>query len=400
VTGGIAPVVGFLGKSVYFTDLNEIGTASFRVAAGDLTLDVTSGDKFTSQAVSVPVTVAEGEDQTVPVSITTLSSPSKWRWFGADLHHHSDILDGVTAPEDLVRSQLAAKLDFTYVSDHDSFANNKTISDISKTRGVPFISGDEISPIWAHFNVYPVSLTQPATVDPAGTAKQIIDSAHAAGMLIAINHPYIAYGYFNAADQDTIPGGYCPDFDLIEIQSTTAGAGTSPDERTLARTYTLWNGNLTGANKKYYLTGGYDMHDVWSAAYLSGGTRTLVKIPQGKQLTQSNYLAGLKAGRSYVTMGPLVQPLNGLLFGDTVRVKQSQSQVTFSLKVSAAYGLKKVEVVREGTVVRSLTIGDDTKSETVTFSIGNAAKSWYSFIVEDTKGNRAITNPIWTRMVK
>jgi hypothetical protein len=398
VTGGIAPVVGFLGKSVYFTDLNTIGTASFRVAAGDLILAVSSGDKFTSKAVSVPVTVVEGEDQTVPISIKTLSTPSRDRWFSADLHHHSDILDGVTAPEDLVRSQLAAKLDFTYVSDHDSFANNATISDISKTRGVPFISGDEISPIWAHFNVYPVSLTKPVTVDPAGTAEQIIDSAHAAGMLIAINHPYIAYGYFNAADQDTIPGGYCPDFDLIEIQSTGADKGTSPDERTLARTYTLWNGNLTGENKKYYLTGGYDMHDVWSNDYLSGGIRTFVRIPAPLAKTQTNYLAGLKAGHSYITMGPLVQPLDGLQFGDTLTVKKSSARVTFSLNTAAAYGLKSVKLLREGKVVRTLSFDDDTTNDRVVFSVGNSAKSWYCFIVEDTLGNRAITNPVWTRM--
>ena len=400
VSGGIAPVVGFLGKSVFFTDLKKVGVASFKVAAGDLTLTVTSGDKFTSRAVTVPVKVVEGEDQTVPVKIKTVFAPSKYRWFGADLHHHSNILDGVTPPEYVVRSQLAARLDFTYVSDHDSFANSKAIRDISKKRGVPFISGDEISPIWAHFNVYPVSLTKPVTVDPTGTAKEIIDQAHAAGMLIALNHPYIAYGYFTADDVDAIPGGYCPDFDLIELQSTKVDQGTSPDERTLARVYTLWNGKLAGKNKKYYLTGGYDMHDVWSDDYMSGDVRTVVKIPASMTMTQNSYLAGLKAGRSYVTMGPLVRPLDGLLFGGTIAVKKSRGRVTFSLNAAAAYGLKRVEVVRQGKVVRSLSIGDNTTSERVTFSIRNATKSWYCFIVEDTKGNRAITNPVWTRMVK
>jgi len=400
VSGGIAPVVGFLGKSIFFTDLKKIGLASFNVAAGDLTLTVTSGDKFTSGAATVPITVVEGQDQTVPVKITTVFNPRAYRWFGADLHHHSNILDGVTPPEYVVRSQLAAKLDFTYVSDHDSFANSKAIFDLSRSRDVPFISGDEISPIWAHFNVYPVSLTKPVTVDPTGTAKQIIDQAHAAGMLIAINHPYIAYGYFRAADDGTIPGGYYPGFDLIELQSTRETGKDTPDELTLARTYTLWNDALAGKNKRYYLTGGYDMHDVWSEDYMSGDMRTFVKIPATVSVTQKNYLAGLKAGHSYVTMGPLVRPVNGLMFGNTLPVKTASPRVTFTLKVSAVYGLKKVDVIRNGDVVRSLGIHDSTKNETVTFSIRNTAKSWYCFIVEDKNGDRAITNPVWTRMVK
>lgn len=399
VAGGIPPVVGFLGKSVFYTDLTNVGTVTFNVAAGELELTVTSGDKFTSRAATVPVTVVEGQDQTVPVAIRTLLMPSQFRWFGGDLHHHSDILDGVTPPEDVVKSQLAARLDFTYLSDHDSYANNQAVHDISASRGVPFVSGDEISPIWAHFNVYPVSLSEPVTVDPAGTAQQIIDQAHAAGMLIAINHPYIAYGYFTAADNGMIPGGYSDDFDLIELQGTWAGAGASPDERTLARAWDLWDGAVAGENKKHYLTGGYDMHDVWSDYYMSGDVRTYVQIPQPQAVTQENFLAGLKAGHSYVTMGPLVRPLGGLTFGSTVNVNRSSAQVNFTLNASAAYGLAQIDLVRGGEVVRSVVVGDGAISKNVTFSVKNTSKSWYCFIVTDKEGRRAITNPVWTRMV-
>jgi len=399
VSGGIAPVVGFLGKSVFFTELDKIGVASFKVAAGDLDLTVSSGDLFTSRSVNVPVTVVEGEDLVVPVKIKTLFRPAAARWYSGDLHHHSDILDGVTPPEYVVRSQLAAGLDFAFLSDHDSYANNKTVRDLAKSRGVPFVSGDEISPIWAHFNVYPVSLTKPVTVDPSGTASQIIDAAHAAGMLIAINHPYIAYGYFSAADGATIPGGYDDDFDLIELQGTWVGDGSGPDERTLARVYDVWTGSLTGLNKRHSITGGYDMHDVWTD-WRSGDVRTYVKIPAPLAVNQKNFLAGLKAGHSYVSTGPLMRLQNGVTFGDTVGVKKAAGRVTFTLKAQAAAGLKSIQVVREGKVIRDLKIGDDTRGETVTFSMKNIAKSWYCFIVEDTQGNRAVSNPVWTKMVK
>ena len=397
VTGGIAPVVGFLGKSVFFTDLDKVGTASFKVAAGDITLNVTSGDKFTSKTVVRDLSILEGVDKSISVAVEAIFNPRAIRWFSADLHHHSNILDGVTPPRDLVQSQLAAKLDFTLVSDHDSIANNVVVRDLSKSRGAPFISANEVSPIWAHFVTYRVNLLTPVLVDPAGTAQQIFDQAHAAGMTISIAHPYIAYGYFTASDAGTIPGGYSDDFDFIELQSTRVTAkGTSADERTLAKTYELWTSALAGKAKKHYLTGGYDVHDVW--AHMSGGTRTFAKIPPDLAVNQKNYVAALKAGRAYVTTGPLLRPYY-FNFGDTKAVKKSNPRITFEIRGQAVYGLKKIEVVRNGTVVRSLTIGDDTTAERVVFSIKNLEKSWYCFIVEDVNGDRAISNPVWTKMV-
>jgi hypothetical protein len=397
VTGGIAPVVGFLGKSVFFTDLEKVGTASFKVAAGDITLNVTSGDKFTSKAAVRDLTIEEGVDRSINVAIETLFRPSLGRWFSADLHHHSNILDGVTPPRDLVQSQLAANLDLTLVSDHDSIANNLEVRTLSKSRGVPFISANEVSPIWAHFVTYRVNLLTPVLVDPAGTAQEIFDQAHAAGMTISIAHPYIAYGYFTADEADAIPGDYSDDFDFIEIQSTRVTAkGTSPDERTLAKAYELWTGTLTNQNKKHYLTGGYDVHDVW--AHMSGGTRTYAKIPLDLNVNQKNYVAALQAGRAYVSTGPLLRPYY-FNFGDTKAVKKSNPRITFDIRGQAVYGLKKIEVVRNGAVIRSLTFGDETTNERVVFSIKNVEKSWYCFIVEDVNGDRAISNPVWTKMV-
>jgi len=396
VTGGIPPLVGFLGKSTFFTDLTDVGTATFKLAPGTFTFNITAGDKFVSKAASIPVTVVAGQDPSIPVQMKTVFMPANHRWYAADPHHHSDILDGVSAPAAVVQSQLAARLDFTFVSDHDSFANNALIAQLSEARGVPFIGSDEISPIWAHFNVLPMSVDHPVTIDPAGTAKQIIDAAHAAGMVIAINHPYIAYGYFTAADAGTIPGGYDADFDLIELQSTAAGSGTSPDELTLQRTFGLWTSSLTGENKKYYLKSGSDVHDVWKD--VSGSIRQYAKIEMPKRLSQENYTQALLDGHSYVTEGPLVEPLGGLMFGDRKIVNRGHPSVTVSLHLAAVYSLKKIDVVSEGSVVETRSFSGTTTTEDVTFSYRPAKNTYYSFIVEDENGNRAVTNPVWVKV--
>jgi hypothetical protein len=401
VTGGTPPLIGYLGKSVFFTDLKKVGRAEFNVAPGDYTFIVTAGDSFTTKAAEVPVKVEAGKNTTVSVKIKRILNPEARRWFSADMHHHSNILDGITPPEYVVRSQLAAGLDFTYLSDHDSFANDAETAALSASRGVPFVPSDEISPIWAHFNVLPLSLKKPVTIDPTGTAQQIIDAAHEAGLIININHPYIAYGYFYADDQDSVPGGYSDDFDGVEIQSThVTKSGDSPDELTLARAMGLWTTSLTGENKRHYLNGGTDTHDVWS--WISGTTRTYVRIPAPLKLNAANFTAAVKAGHSYVTEGPLVQPLGGIMFGDTARISESRRVFPVSLKVSAVDGLKSVTVLRAGKVCRTVTFGDDTDttSDVVMFNLKSTAKTWYSFIVEDQDGHRAVTNPVWTKMVK
>lgn len=397
VTGGTPPLVGYLGKSVFFTDLLKVGRAEFNVAPGDYTLVVTAGDGFTTRAAEVPAKVQAGKDLKLAVKVRRIFNPGARRWFSADMHHHSNILDGITSPEFVVRSQLAAALDFTSLSDHDSFVNNKEMASLSASRKTPFISSDEISPIWAHFNVLPVSLKAPVTVDPTGTASEIIDAAHKAGMLITINHPYIAYGYFTAADEDAIPGGYDDAFDMIELQSTgVTQAGTSPDEKTLARAMGLWTTSMSGDNKRHYLVGSTDTHDVWS--WISGSTRTYAKIPLPLKKNQRNFIAAVKAGHSYVTEGPLVEPLGGKMFGRTLTIRKNRT-VPVSLRLSAVDGLKSVQLVKKGTVVRTLTFNSRTIRDVVSFHLKAGVDTWYSFIVEDQDGHRAVTNPIWTRMV-
>lgn len=63
--------------------------------------------------------------------------PNRQHWYGADLHHHGNVLEGVTPPEIVVRAQLATDLDLTFISDHDSTINHQTFAELSAKRGVP-----------------------------------------------------------------------------------------------------------------------------------------------------------------------------------------------------------------------------------------------------------------------
>ena len=283
------------------------------------------------------------------------------------------------------------------VADYDDSA--RAPAEMCGTGIRPRRGKDEISPVWAHFDVLPVSLRDPVTIDPAGTAQQIIDGAHDAGMMTSLNHPYIAYGYFTAADDGTIPGSYYAGFDTIELQSkAVTEAGNSPDERTLARTLGLWTSGLSGDNPRYYLVGSTDTRDVWSS--MSGAVRTYVNLPAPLARNQGNFIKALKAGHSYVTEGPLVEPLGGVVFGDTLKVRKSRAVLPFNLRVNAVDGLKSVTALKQGKAVQTRTFKEGTETAVAHFKLKTTAKTWFSFIIEDQDGHRAVTNPIWTRMVK
>ena len=255
---GQKPVVEYLGKHVFFTDLQPKGRAEITLAPGPYVLSVGSGAGFLSKALDVPVTVVSGQAQPLAVAVDRLFNPQKAGWYSADMHHHSDQEDGVTPPADLARSELAAGLDLLFVSDHDTTANHEVLQKIADERGVPFIPSIELSPSWGHFNAYPIKLGAPMTLEMSkATVQEVFAEAHRMGAeFIEVNHPYNpGEGYFASLDRGVATGGFDPDFNFLEIN----GSEPDHDDKSLAAAWKFW-----GQGKRYYLAAGSDTHDVWN----------------------------------------------------------------------------------------------------------------------------------------
>ena len=81
-----------------------------------------------------------------------------------------------------------------------------------------------------------------------------------------------------------------------------------------------------------------------------GTTRVYVNVPES--LTMERYLAGLKAGRSFVTNGPLLQfGVGGAAPGDVVPT--ADGAVSWELSVASAVPFERVEILVNGEVVWS-----------------------------------------------
>ncbi|MEP6548474.1 MAG: CehA/McbA family metallohydrolase [Gammaproteobacteria bacterium] len=385
ITEGQKPLVEFLGRKTFFTELEHKGEIDVQIAPGDYVFTVSAGGGFLADRQRIKLKVVPGEAQVVNVAVTPLFDPPMRHWYSADLHHHADQAEAVTPPPDLARAQLAAGLDLLFVSDHDSTLNHGTLQSIAERRGIAFIPGVELSASWGHFNAYPLKLGQKLAIDTGtATIDEIIKEARRQGAaVVQVNHPFIPYGYFTSVGAGVAPGGFNPTFDLVEIN-----AGAPADDVKVLRV--LWN--FWNAGHHYYLSAGTDTHDVWQDE--SGAVRVFAHIDGA--VSAEAFARSLKAGHGYVSFGPLVFP--SVMFGDELKVKPGEPFVLgFDLK--SVDGLKQAELIGGGSVLKTESFSGTPHEVHVDFPLATERAAWYSLIVEDKQGHKAYTDPIWVDAV-
>ncbi len=380
IAEGQTPLVGFLGKKTYFTELDRPGVREVSIAPGEYVFEVAHGKGFLAPARSVPVTVHAGETTTRTVGIERLTMPNDRGWYAADMHHHSDVLDGFTAPEYVVRSQLAAGLDLTLLSDHDTTANLERTAALSASRDVPFIPSIEISASWGHFNPYPIDPAAEYTLNSGEAPIQdiIAQRERLGAEAIQMNHPYIKYGYYTNAENGTATGGYFPRFDLMEVNAD------GEYEKTLRKAWDHWS-----HGERVYLSAGSDVHDVWKNR--SGEVRAYARVPG--ELNAEAFVTALRDGHAFVTFGPMVYP--DVDFGDDLKVARGEP-VRLGFDLAAANGLQSIRVIGDGgEVVAEQSFDDAPLSARSTFELPAAGDTFYAVVVEDAEGKKAYSNPVW-----
>jgi hypothetical protein len=386
IARGQVPVVQFLGRRTFFTELDRRGEVEVPIAPGAYVFRVSAGGGFLSRVEEVLVTIAPGNTADTKVAINRLFTPSAEHWYSADLHHHADQAEAVTPPDDLARSQLAAGLDLLFVSDHDSTANHRALQSIAERRGVVFLPGIELSPSWGHFNAYPWRLGEKLAIDTGtATVDAIFAEARSHGaMIIQANHPWIPYGYFASITSGVAPGGFNPAFDLIEINA----AVPDDDEKVLRSAWNFWN-----AGHRYYLSGGTDTHDVWLSD--SGSVRVYAYVDG--EVNADTFAHSLKSGHAYVSSGPLIRP--SVMFGDTLKVKPG-APFALGFDLQAVAGVAQADLISAGAILKTETFAAAPLQTHAEFPLSTPHSAWYALIVKDAAGHKAYTDPIWVDAVE
>ena len=425
VISGMTSEMKTLGGAVYFSDSqakDRYGLSFNMSQAEDITFTATYGGGYTSKPVTYTTDVtSKGVNHTFVID--QVIDPKAEGWYAMDNHNHSDFGDGSTSIEDLYSIQIAEQLDFNVVTDHDSRVHNQEMYDMAKADKRVFISGDEISPGWGHWNILniPFGSSDKMKLSPinpsVATPQDIIAMGHGFdNTIVNLNHPYSDYGFLR--NQESVNGGTkegWDGFDLLEIQSTLDLTGmeklsaadwknidrqhlnktipevyANQDMRTLISAMAFWNEGIPK-----YLNAGSDAHDAHSTTLYSGYIRLYAHLDS---YDLDTYLNALRAGNDYITMGPILFPDEKNMFGETISAKAGE-ELTLNLDVQAVNGMDKVYLWRNGVCIGTQELNGTTDRTTVTFKTPAAGGKnvWYSYTAVDSNGKWAVTNPIWVK---
>ena len=386
VKSGEKPVVEFLGRSVFFTELERKGRYEAPMAPGQYDLQVTSGGAFLGPAATLRLDVKPGQSVGAPVALSRLFDPPASGWYSADLHHHADQAEGVTPPEYLARSQFAAGLDLLFVSDHDSTANHAFLQRVAEQRGTALIPSMEISPSWGHFNGWPLQPQgQRLGIDTttASVDEVLAEARRQGAIVVQVNHPFISYGYFSSVANGVAPGGFHPGFDLLEINSDKI----DDDAKVTRALWQYWN-----AGQRYYLSAGTDVHDVWN--FESGVVRLFAHLDGVP--SAAAFARAAKSGAAYASYGPLIFP--GVMFGSDLRFRPG-TPFALPFRLAAVAGLKQARLISGGQVVATRDFANAPREAQVEFPLTATKQAWYSIEVDDAAGRKAYSNPVWVDVV-
>jgi len=100
-------------------------------------------------------------------------------------------------------------------------------------------------------------------------------------------------------------------------------------------------------------------------------------VRSGPALDRRSFLAGLRAGRTFVTNAPLLEfTLGGREIGDEIRLTRA-GRLTARVNLRSSVPIDHLEIMGNGSVVATIQLKGDRMSATESVSIPIAKSGWY-----------------------
>ncbi|HUE88309.1 MAG TPA: CehA/McbA family metallohydrolase [Vicinamibacterales bacterium] len=353
-TGRQAWLDGQNGSVFTYTPLG--GELQFEMPAGEYHIEAARG--FKHLPARGTRTYVPGQVSFLDMSLQPVSGPSFEGWYSGDHHFHlnyggqvllaPDALVSMMHGEDLdVATPLSANL-HTRRIDEEYFAWER--------REPPLIQfGQEVR---SHFlghtgHIGVKTLYWPWYWGP-GYPVYGLDDRSNSGALQQTRAQGGVNSYVHPVTVRAPFGGDAPRGIPLELVSDAVLGDVDTIELAC-----LWSDELGTADAWYRLlsvgvpiapSAGTDAMVDFFRTMAIGTTRVYVKVPG--PLTMEGYLAGLKAGRSFVTNGPLLRfTVGGAEPGDVV--KPTDAPTAWELQVASSLPFERVEVLINGQVVWS-----------------------------------------------
>jgi TolB protein len=337
------------------------GVITMEVPAGQVQAMAAAG--FGAAAVSGSGTAAPGQTASIDLQFTPIWNARADGWYSGDHHFHMNYGGPYTLePEDLVLMMQGEDLDVgtpLMANLHTRLTDPKWMHWSRTSSGVPLLAfGQEVRPHFlGHMGLIGISSphwpwfwgpSYPTYGRDDRPNSSALQHTRAQGGVNAYVHPVMRPGPFPGGDQ--APGGLplslVPDAVLGDLDTIELACLWSDELGTSDAWYRLLNvgAAVTPSAGTDVMTNLYRMMAI-------GTTRVYVK-PDGP-LTLDSYLSALRAGRSFVSTGPLLRlSAQGIGPGGVIGSKPG-TEVTWELDVASAIPFDTIEVLVNGTVAWS-----------------------------------------------
>lgn len=389
------------------------GRFTVEVPAGRTVLTVVKGFEYWPQEVVVEVGAGEVVEHAVDLRRMTDMAARGWYSgsthvhmnYGGNLHNTLENLLMMSAAEDqdVVNEQVANK--DNRILDHQFFVPGGGPHPLSTAERLLVVGQEYRPPFYGHVFLFGMRdhLLSPFTMGYEGTAIESLYPSNT-DMFRKAKAQGATVGYVHAFGGETDPldgnlgggKGFLVDAalgttDAVEW-SDAARAGFHP-------LYAVWNNGL-----RVTATGGEDSISNLQRSKLVGSVRTYVHTG-GRGLDMDAWFGGLRAGRAFVSSGPLVElTANGRMAGDTVALPAGGGAITLSGRVESITPLERVFVVCGGIERTEVPLSVDRRSAAFGIDLAIERSGWCHLRAEghpderaplDVRYAQAFTNPIW-----
>jgi len=403
--------IGRDGDDFFHTD----GTFTVRVPAGPTKVVALKG--FQYRPDSTTVEVAEAGVTEVTVSLDRLADMGAEGWYSGSTHVHMnyagnlhntlDNLHFMSEAEDMdVINELVANKD-NRILDHQFYVPGGGVHPESRPDR-PLVVGQEYRPpLYGHVFMIGLSdhLISPYVTGYEGTAlhsmyptnHDMMSKAQAQGAFTGYVHPY-------GGDTDPLTRnlGRAKGFMMdVALGSTDALEWSYYERAGFFPLYAAWSMGFP-----IVATGGEDSISNLHKTAIVGSHNTYVRTEDGV-LTWDRWISALRAGRAFVSNGPLVTvEVEGRGPGQTVEMDEGGGTVTLRARVRSNTPLKALMVVRDGEMVDSVAVEGATTTDgfvhEADYEVDESGWIHVRTYGEDgvrgrmdTNKLQAFTNPVW-----
>ena len=387
-----------------FTVQLPVGPAEFTVVRGFETVPETH-----------QVEVREGQASAVAVVLREVSDVSDDGWFSGSTHVHMNYAGNLrnslpnlmmmsdAEDQDVVNEQVANK--DNRILDHQYWLPGGGPHPLSEPDRVLVVGQEYRPPFYGHVFMFGHRdhLISPYATGYEGTAIEslypsntdMLLKAKAQGATTAYVHSF----YSGDPLEGNLGGakGFIVDAALAAadaVEWSTPQDGWPP-------VYAVWSNGFRVA-----VVGGEDSITSLHATPLVGSMRTYVRTRDG-DLSMDGWFEGLRAGRAYVSSGPLLEfAVNGRGPGGNVELDEP-GQLSVRGRVWSVVPLDRAELVFNGEVVRTWEFDGDRRELSMDEQVAVPGSGWFHLRVEglredrwplDTSYPQAFTNPVWVRV--